>query len=192
MMRGKKSKTLPPGFSRRQFLLTVGATAPTLNLMEGSASGAPNPAPETEAGDAEGKFTPLDLSAHFNSSSREFGPRERAALIGGDSAHDFLIRVPGGKRDLQGIPFILGPEDLQSKGWLVLRAKSRERRPPAWPSPWGGERHFLCVASFSDFDENEVPGARQGCIPKGGPTSGGCHPYLRRWGNVRAAHSPPV
>ncbi len=168
MMRGKKSKTLPPGFSRRQFLLTVGATAPTLNLMEGSASGAPNPAPETEAGDAEGKFTPLDLSAHFNSSSREFGPRERAALIGGDSAHDLLIRVTGGKRDLQGIPFILGPEDLQSKGWLVLRAKSSGAAAARVAIPVGRRAHFLCVASFSDFDDNEVPGPDRDVFQKVG------------------------
>ena len=44
-MRPKKSKTSAPDFSRREFLLTVGATAPTISLMEGEASGVPNPSP---------------------------------------------------------------------------------------------------------------------------------------------------
>jgi hypothetical protein len=156
-MRSRKSKKPAAGFSRREFLLTVGATAPTIRLMEGEASGAPNPVPETEAGDVGGKFTPVDLGAFFNCSPREFGTRERAALIGGDSAQDLLIRVTGGKRDLQGIPFILGPEDLQSKGWLVLSAKSGPAAAARVEIPVWEKFHFLCVASFSDFDENETP-----------------------------------
>jgi hypothetical protein len=157
-MRSQKSKTPAPGFSRREFLLTVGATAPTISLMEGEASGAPNPGPEPQQSDNNGKFTPLDLSAYFNSSSWEFGTREKAALIGGDSAKDSLIRVPGGKRDLQGIPFNLGSEGLQSKGWLVLSTKPGPAAAARVEIPLGKKAHFLCLASFCDFDENESPG----------------------------------
>ena len=92
--------------------------------------------------DASGKFTPIELSAYFNSSSREFGTREKAALIGGDSAKDSLIRVPGGKRDMQGIPFILGPEDLQSKGWIVLSTKSGPTATTRSGNPLGAESAF--------------------------------------------------
>ena len=156
-MRSKQSKKSSPGFSRREFLLTVGATAPTISLMESEARGVPRPSPGPEAGDASGKFTPLKLSAYFNSSAQEFGPRDKAALIGGDSAKDSLIRVPGGMRDMQGIPFILGPEDLQSKSWIVLRTKSGPNANPAVEIPVVQKAHFLCLTSFCDFDENEDP-----------------------------------
>lgn len=168
-MQATKSKAAAPKVSRREFLLTVGATAPTISLMEGGASGgAPGPTPAADARDANGKFTPVDLGAYFNSSSQEFGPRERAALIGGDSAKDSLIRVPGGKRDLQGIPFVLGPEDLQRKGWLVLSAKSVPTAAARVEIPLGQKAHFLCVASFSDFDENEAPGPGKDVFQKVG------------------------
>jgi hypothetical protein len=156
-MRSKKSRTTALGFSRRQFLLTVGATAPTISLMEGEAIGLPRPSPPPDAADASGKFTPIDLSAYFNSSSREFGSREMAALLGGDSAKDSLIRVPGGKRDVQGIPFILGPEDLQIKGWIVLSTKSGPTATAQVEIPLGRKTHFLCLTSFCDFDKNESP-----------------------------------
>src|SRR5271157_4615938 len=123
-MSRKQSGTSTTGFSRREFLLTVGAAPPTMSLMEGVAIGKPRSAPMAPAATAGLKFTPIDLSTYFNCSSREFGTREEAGMIGGDSATDSLIRVPGGKRDLHGIPFVLGPEDLQSKAWVVLSAKS--------------------------------------------------------------------
>ena len=111
-MRRKKTPTAGHGFSRREFLVTVGAGAPTIRLMGASGGTAPYPAAQEATPVGGGKFTPIDLGAYFNSSSQEFGTREKAALIGGDSAKDSLIRVPGGKRDMQGIPFLLGPEDL--------------------------------------------------------------------------------
>jgi hypothetical protein len=78
-------------------------------------------------------------------------------MIGGDSAKDSLIRVPGGKRELQGIPFLLGQEDLQSKGWIVLSAKSGPTMTRQLEIPLSQKAHFLCLTSFSDFDENEDP-----------------------------------
>jgi hypothetical protein len=156
-MRSKKSKTSAPGFSRREFLLTVGATAPTISLMEGEASGEPRSIPRPEVGEASTKFTPVDLSSFFNSSSREFGTREKAMLIGVDSAKDGLIRVPGGKRPMRGIPFVLGSEDLQSKSWIVLSTKSGLTATARVEIPVGKKAHFLCLTSFCDFDENEDP-----------------------------------
>ena len=149
--------TSAPGFSRREFLLTVGATAPTIRLVEEEMGGAPHRVLLAEAGDSGRKFTPIDLGAHFNSSAREFGVREKAALIGGDSAKDFLIRVPTGERDMQGIPFILGPEDVESKGWIVLTTKSGPTVAPRVEIALGQKAHFLCLTSFCDFDENESP-----------------------------------
>ena len=210
-MRPSKSDASVPGVSRREFLMTVGATAPTLRLMEGEAGGAPGVVPQPDAEASRGKFTPIDLSAHFNSSSQEFGTREKAALIGGESARDSLIRVPAGKRDLQGIPFTLGPEDLQSKGWIVLTTKSAQAGAPRVEIPIGQKAHFLCLTSFCDFDENESPGPTEDVFQKVGQhlgdvtlvyDDGGTHvlPIRRRyetnavsnpWGHLSFAALPP-
>ena len=85
MMRGRKSNTSAPEFSRRQFLFTAAATAPTLSLLEGQPSGSTTVDSRQLAGKLNGKFTPVNLGAYFNCSSREFGTREQAALIGGES-----------------------------------------------------------------------------------------------------------
>ena len=167
-MRPKKSKTALPEFSRRDFLLTVGATAPTISLMGSEAGGPPSPGPQGEARDGGDKFTPIDLGAYFNSSSQEFGTREKAALIGGESAKDSLIRVPGGKHNVQGVPFALGPEDLQSKGWIVLSTKSGPTATARVEIPLGQKAHFLCLTSFCDFDENESPEPGQDVFQKVG------------------------
>jgi hypothetical protein len=58
-MRPKRARTPAPGLSRREFR-TVGATGPTITLMDGEARGAPRTAPQKEAGDASGKFTPIE------------------------------------------------------------------------------------------------------------------------------------
>jgi hypothetical protein len=154
-MHRKKSKSSAPEFSRREFLLTVGASAPALGLMENEASGAAGPSPRAEGG--SDKFAPIDLSTYFNSSSAEFGGRERATLTWGNSGRDSLIHVPGGKRDMQGIPFVLGPEDPQRKGWIVLSTKSGPAAAARVEISVRQKANFLCVASFSDFDDNETP-----------------------------------
>lgn len=156
-MRRKKTPTAGHGFSRREFLATVGAGAPTIRLMGAPGGSAPHPAAQEATPVGSGKFTPIDLGAYFNSSSQEFGTRDKAALIGGDSAKDSLIRVPGGKRDMAGIPFLLGPEDLTSKGWLVLSTKSAPTATAKVEVPVGGKAHSLCLTSFCDFDPNENP-----------------------------------
>jgi hypothetical protein len=126
-------------------------------LVEDEMSGEPHREPLPDAGDSGRKFTPIDLGAYFNSSSKELGVREMAALIGGDSAKDSLIRVPTDKRDMQGIPFILGPEGVESKGWIVLTTKSGPVAASRVEIALGQKAHFLCLTSFCDFDENESP-----------------------------------
>lgn len=167
-MQIRKSKTSTSEFSRRQSLLAAGETAPTLSLLEGQPNGSPHHAEVREAAPANDKFTPIDLSNYFNSSARDFGRREQAALIGGESACDLLIRVPGGKRDLHGIPFALGPEELPSRSWLLLRANGGPKTAARVEIPLGSRAHFLCIASFSDFDPNEAPSPRQDVFQKVG------------------------
>jgi hypothetical protein len=117
--------------SRREFLAALGSVAPTLTLLPGSATADLRVSPEDEDWGNSGKFSPIDLSAHFNASSRDFGPREISAYlrdmaVGSSeySEEDKLIRVPGGHRTLQGMPFLLGPEQVDSKSWIVLSKKS--------------------------------------------------------------------
>ena len=122
-MKKHKPETAMGAVSRRDFLKTVGAGAPTVTVLAGEAVGVARTLPEPQTSEASDKFTPIDLAAHFNASSREFGQREGAWTLGGDCARDFLIRVPSGKRRLQGIPFRLGPADVDSKSWIVLSTK---------------------------------------------------------------------
>jgi hypothetical protein len=160
-------------FSRREFLLAVGTAAPTLSLLPAQASGTPRTALEADEGGSSAKFTPIDLSPYFNCSSRDFGPREIGAYLrvmalasGEYSAEDSLIRVPGGKRNLQGIPFLLGPEEVESKSWIALNAKSGSGAQPRVEIPLHWKACFLCLASFTDFDENESPRPGEVVVPK--------------------------
>lgn len=143
--------------TRRKFLQTMGATLPTLTAMVDGrlarAREAEAPSPETVAT----KFTPIDLDRHFNASSTDFGPRERARVLSGDSAHDGLIRLPGGKQILQGIPFWLGPEGVKQKSWIVLSTRLGSRAASSLEIPLQGRADYACLAGFCDWDENETP-----------------------------------
>ena len=157
-----------PEFSRREFLMTVGAGAPTLSLVAGAAPGIAVPAREPDGAGAGDKFTPIELTPHFTASAREFGPREGAFALGGESAKDLLIRVPGGKHPLQGIPFVLGPAGVDSKSWVVLSTKSSSTAVARVEIPLQQKAHFLLFASFTDFDENESPGPGKDVFQKVG------------------------
>ena len=162
------NKPKETGFSRRDFLVTVGAGAPTLRLMAGEAGGAAGTAPEPQVAGASDKFTPIELSPHFTASSRDFGTSEAAWNLGGDCAKDFLIRVPGGKRHLQGIPFTLGPGDVDQKSWVVLSTKPSPAAVARVEIPLQQKAYFLLLASFTDFDENESPGPGMDAFQKVG------------------------
>ena len=157
-MRSKQSKTSAPGFSRREFLLTVGATAPTISLMEGEASGVPRPSPGPEAGDASGKFTPIKLSAYFNSSCAGIrNPRKSCADRWG-----FRQGLPDPRSRRQarhaGNPLCLGARRFAEQKLDCPQYQVRAHGQPArWKSPVGQKAHFLCLTSFCDFDENESP-----------------------------------
>ena len=146
-------KKNPLDRSRRTFLQTVGTGVPTLSLMlrDGAALGG---APGDKSG--SGKFTPLDLSSQFNTSAKEFGPRDRAKGMGGESARDGLIRPLAGSQALRGIPFRLGPEGVDKKSWIAL--SSRQGLGSTSVSiPVGNRARFICLAQFCDWDENETP-----------------------------------
>ena len=171
MMRGKKSKTLPPGFSRREFLLTVGATAPTLSLMEGSASGAPKPAPGTEARDAE-------RQVHSHGSERLLqlflaGVRDprKGSLDRWGFCPGLPDPRPGRQTRLAGNPLYSWPRRFAEQRLDGAPAPSPgQRRLPAWKSPWGGKR-------ISSAWLHLVTLMRTRCRD---PT----RTYSKRWGNI--------
>ncbi len=128
--------------NRRSFLQTAGAAAPTLELVQDAAGAAAEPV----------KFTPIELDRHFNASARDFGPRPAARGLNAPSIQDDLIHALGGAQQLQGIPFRLGPADVDKKSWVVLST-----RPNAWASraievPIGRPAGFLCLAQFCDWE----------------------------------------
>ena len=89
-------KSKKEGHSRRKFLQTVGTSVPTLTMVLNEATGAGGMPPRSAAPPGPPpKFTPVDLGALFNCSAREFGSRPRAKELGGDSASDGLVRMPG-------------------------------------------------------------------------------------------------
>ncbi|HSB12953.1 MAG TPA: CehA/McbA family metallohydrolase [Bryobacteraceae bacterium] len=136
------------GWNRRRLLQAVGASVPTLKLVGVAASAA--------QGDGA-KFTPIDLSPYFNASSAEFGPRGMGRQTGAPGARgDVLIRPPGGKQELQGIPFLLGPEDVQQKSWIAVSTAGQPWAAPKIEIPIGHTAPCLCLAQFCDWDPNEI------------------------------------
>ncbi len=144
-------------WTRRTFLQSVGAAVPTVKLMLSPAipgaagsGGWPNELDSI-------KFTPVDLGNHFTASPSDFGPRERAKGLSPESAQDGLIRTPAGKETFRGIPFLLGPEGVQKRSWVVL-----SKRKNAWVTesveiPLNRKAGFICLAQFNDWDSNETP-----------------------------------
>src|SRR5205809_4351056 len=149
--------------SRRRFLQTVG-TVPTLTLLLNESPTRPG-SPATAVAS---KFTPIDLSAFFNCSAKDFGPRERAKRLGGDSARDGLVRVPGGKQSLLGVSFWLGPEGVERKSWLALSARTSSMTARSQSIPVGKKGGFVCLASFCDWDPGETPPPIEDAVEKVG------------------------
>ncbi len=140
--------------SRRSFLQVVSAGLPTLTLMV-QQTGA-KAAQVTGVARASGKFEPIDLNRYFNASPSDFGPREQAKGLSGDTARDGLVRPSSGKQNLRGIPFWLGPEGLTKKSWLLLSARQDGTAANSLEIPLTLQQFdFICVASFCDWDENE-------------------------------------
>lgn len=168
-MRQKKSKKTTVELTRRNFLHTVGVGVPTLRLMLNKKAGGSG-IEEVQDGAAivSKKFTSVDLARYFNASPKEFGPRAQAKLLGGASIRDGLIRLPNGKRILRGIPFLLGPEGVESKSWIVLSTRSLPWTAARAEIPLQGKARYVCLAGFCDWDENETPPPGSDAIEKVG------------------------
>jgi hypothetical protein len=154
MAQGEKKRD-PKDGSRRKFLQTVGATVPTLTLLSKGTASAADEGPGESDQSTTPKFTPIDLSRYFSCSPTDYGPQEHAMKMSGDTGKDGLIRMPAGQQNLQGIPFLLGPEGVESKRWLAL-----SDRPKPWlvrniDIPVRKKASYLCVVAFCDWDENE-------------------------------------
>lgn len=94
-------------------------------------------------------FHPLDLSAYFNASPADFGPRESLR----SDSKDGLFRRPAGRQSLRGVPFLLGPSGVSEKSSVLLGRKN-----PATAEvdiPVNRKATHLCVAHFCDWDEME-------------------------------------
>ena len=144
--------------TRRNFLHTVGVGVPTMNVMlKKDASGGQRQLERSYAQTISRKFTPVDLDRYFNASPKDFGPREQAKALGGDSARDGLIRLPAGSQNLRGIPFLLGPEGVGSKSWIVLSTRAHAWMTASTEIPLQAMAHYVCLAGFCDWDQNETP-----------------------------------
>jgi len=144
------------GWTRMDFLRTVGANVATLSLLIGGLDTAEAQNAKPGQGFDKSKFTSLDLSPFFNCSSADLGPHPKARELGGESVRDGLIRTPGGEQCFRGIPFRLGPENLQDKRWLMLSTRSSQNSAPNVQIPLQYRATFLCVVAFCDWDKNEA------------------------------------
>jgi hypothetical protein len=151
----KKEDSTEQNWSRRNFLRTMGAGVPTLSLMGRGVDARDSFGAVTAQEPDKNKFSPLDLRSHFNCSSSDFGARPQAKGMGGESARDGLIRAPGGDRNIRGIPFQLGPENIHDKRWLVLSTRPSQNSTRSVRIPLQQRAGFLCIAAFCDWDKNE-------------------------------------
>jgi hypothetical protein len=135
-------------WSRRGFLSRLGATAPALQLLPAAAQPAAAP--------ADGRFTSIDLSPHFNASAAEFGARSHARGLTG-AAEDGLIRIPSGAQRFRGIPFQFGSEGVHSRNRIALSTSGDAGAGRRVNIPVHGTAKFVCLAGFCDWDENETP-----------------------------------
>jgi hypothetical protein len=144
------------GWSRRNFLKTVGASVPTLQLLLQSGASLARGNKASGKFDSS-KFTPIDLSAHFTASSTDFGVHDVARSFGGDSAKDALLRTPTGNQRFRGIPFCLGSDSIEDKCWLAMTNKESSWAVQEAQIPIQRKGRFICLASFCDWDANENP-----------------------------------
>jgi len=208
----KRVKKSVSEVTRRNFLHTVGVSVPTLRLMlNKEAPSDENEKDQHRAQISSKKFASVDLTRYFNASPMDFGPRAQAKSFGADSARDGLIRLPTGKQNLRGIPFWLGPKGVGSKSWLALSTHSRHWTAGRIEIPLQGKTHYLCLAGFCDWDENETPAPGSDVIEKVGQHLGDAiliydeggeqvvpirrrfevnSPTLGRWGHLSFASVP--
>ncbi len=95
------------------------------------------------------RFRTINLTRYFNAPAR-FGTRGRGA-VWHRSLADVNERLPRGRQEYWGIPFALGPKDLDKRGVIVLA-------PGKGPVtvPLSGTATYVCVAHFCNLPD---PGA---------------------------------
>ena len=143
------------GWTKRDFLQTVGAAGPALRLLLGG------PAAGMSAAAAPAtKFTPTDCGAFFNASHQDL---KRLMQRPAD-----LTKELAGSQSLRGIPFLLGPDDPRQKRYVVLSARHDPSLTSELEIPVHGKASFICVAQFCDWDENETPPPGADAIEKVG------------------------
>jgi hypothetical protein len=143
--------------TKRTFLQTVGAGVPSLKLLLDNTPAAAASTPAGPAVTAASKFTPINCSRYLTASPIAFGPREQAKGLVAEAARDGLIRTPGGRQSFRGIPFVLGPEEVRKKAWVVLSLRKSSWSKRAVEIPIRQKASFVCLAQFCDWDEKETP-----------------------------------
>jgi len=154
--------------TRRTLLQMAAAGVPTLTFLPRGTASASGCRVADSWQTAQQKFTPIDLHPYFNASSVDFGAREKAKGLTGESANDGLIRMPGGNQIFRGIPFRLGSEGIHNKSWLVLGTGLGSKATTHVEIPLGDCADFICLAAFCDWDENETPPPRDNVIERVG------------------------
>ncbi len=153
----QEENSKPPAWSRRAFLQTMSVQVPTLSLVMEVLPGCGEEAASAPPAVDSAKFTPLDLRPYFTGSPADFGPREKARSLGGDSAKDALVRMPAGNQNFRGIPFQLGPGDVAAKRWIVLSTHTDGSSTANLEVPIHKPATYVCVAAFCDWDNNDPP-----------------------------------
>lgn len=136
-------------------MCTTGGSVPVLAFLAQRMS-AQGEERESDGGTMSSKFVPINLSPYFNASATDFGSRERVKWLSAPGARDGLLRTPAGKRDLRGIPFQLAGEGVEKKRWIALSTRAKAWSTRSLQIPLAKEASFVCLATFCDWDENEV------------------------------------
>jgi hypothetical protein len=155
-------------WSRRNFIQTISGTMPTLALMLHKTPASAMPQTGAGGNRFSDKFIPLDLSRYFTASPSDFGPRQRAKELSREAREDGLIRVPAGQQTFRGIPFVLGPEGVKKKSWVVLSTRSTSWIAQDLEIPLQQRCGYVCLAHFCDWDENETPSPGEDAFEKVG------------------------
>jgi hypothetical protein len=69
---------------------------------------------------------------------------------------DGLIRTPGGKQQMRGIPFLMGSGEIQTKSWIGLSTQALPWCTPSVEISIGRKSAYVCLAQFCDWDSHEL------------------------------------
>lgn len=104
---------------------------------------------------ADKRFTPIGLDTLFTASARDFGPRPAARNLNPPGMDDNLIHTLGGLQYPRGVPFELGPADVDRKSWIVTSLQRRSWTTQGVAVPVGRAARFVCLAQFCDWERAE-------------------------------------